>query len=221
MRKSRRAAIIAVLVLTGIALVAVPAAARRGRAGGWSGGQGRGMGPMFTEEQQDQIQDIHEKYADRQAELTNRLKVIMVDAKDSVGEGDPDWNAIERRMEEVADVRLELAKLRLDIHKEIRPLLDDDQKLLFDRGLGMMMHGGRGGCGMMGRGGMKGGMGPMGGGGPMGGPGMTGGRMGRGMHPGMGAGRGMGMGQGMGRGGEMMPWCPFADDMEDEGPDDD
>ena len=32
-------------------------------------------------------------------------------------------------------------------------------------------------------------------------------------------GRGMGMGQGMGRGGQMMPWCPYADEMQDEGPD--
>jgi hypothetical protein len=178
------------------------------------------MGPMFTEEQQEQIKDIHEKYADRQTELANRLKVIMVEAKDSMGEGEPDWNAIERRMEQAADLRLEMAKLKLNIHREIRPLLDDDQKMLFDRGLGMM-HGRGGGCGMMGCGGMMGGMGPMDHGGMMGGRGMKGGRMGCGMHPGMGAGRGMGMGQGMGRGGEMMPWCPFADDMEDEGPDDD
>jgi Spy/CpxP family protein refolding chaperone len=221
MKRSKRAAIIAVLILTGVALIAVPAVARNGRAARGCGA-GRGMGPAFTEEQLEQIESIHDKYSDRRAELTNRLKVIMVDAHESMGEGEPDFNAIERRMEEVADIRLDLAKLRLTIHKEIRPLLDDDQKVLFDRGLGRILHGGT--AGRRGQGMMDGRRGMMGGQGVPGRPG-AGSRMGmeqgmgrgtgRGMH-GMGHGTGMGMGQGMGRGGEMMPWCPFADDAEDD-----
>jgi hypothetical protein len=218
MKRSKRVAVIAVLVLTGIALVAAPAVARRGRDAGWHRGAGRGAGPAFTQEQLERIESIHEKYSDRQAELTNRLKVIVVEARDKMGEGAPDFNAIERTMEEVADIRLQLAKIRLSIHKEIRPLLDDDQKVLFDRGLGRMLHGGMGAGGgnMGGHCGMTQGQRMQGRPGRGMGMGRAEGRgMGRGMGP------GMGQGMGMGRGGEMMPWCPFADEVEDEGPDDD
>ncbi|MBN2565389.1 MAG: hypothetical protein JXB46_06730 [Candidatus Eisenbacteria bacterium] len=217
MKRSKRVAIIAVLMFAGIALLAVPAMGRRGGSGGWDRGSGRGIGPAFTQDQLDKIEKIHEKYADQRAELSNRLKAIMVDAQDKRDGGEPDFNAIEKTMTEVSDIRLKLAKLHLNIQKEIRPLLDDDQKVLFDRGLGRMMGGD-----MWARGGRAGGM--MGAGRDgrtMGGMCPTGrGGMGHGMqgHPGMGTGMGRGMGMGPGGGQMNAPWCPFADD---DGEDDD
>jgi Spy/CpxP family protein refolding chaperone len=214
MRSKKRLVTIAVLALTGVALIAVPAVAMRGRMGGGQRGMGRGMGPAFTDEQLEQIEKIHDKYNDERAELTNRLKVIMVEAREADTDGEPDYNAIERNIEEVADIRVQLAKLRLQIHREIRPLLDDDQKVLFDRGLAGVLHGGRGGLGgghpgMMGRRGGMGHGGTMGRGGAMGRGGMKGGP---GCGPGMGGGMPgqPGMGRGMGQG--VNPWCPFADD---------
>jgi hypothetical protein len=175
-----------------------------------------GMGPAFTQEQLDKIEKIHDKYADQRAEFTNRLKVLRLEGKDLVEADQPDFNAIESKIEEISKVELQLVKLRLTIHKEIRPLLDDDQKTLFDRGIGRLLQGwggrghgrmggmhGRGmmggthGCGMMGGQGMMGCCGMMGGPGRMGGPGMMGGQ-------------GMMHGQGMGAPGQM-PWCPRAD----------
>lgn len=218
MKSKKRVITVVVLALAGVALIALPTAAFRGHAGGMGMGKGMGMGPAFTDEQMEKIEKIHDRYNDERAELTNRLKVIMLEAHDAVADDTPDFDAIERRIDEMLEVKGDLAKLRLRIHKEIRPLLDDDQKVLFDRGLGRMLHGGMGGgraChpGMMSRGGMRDGMrGGMRGG--MGGPGAG--------HPGM-TGRG-GMGGGMpgraGMGGgvayQMMPWCPFADtDLEE------
>ena len=217
MRSKKRVTTIVVLALAGVALIALPAAALRGRAGGGMGmGKGMGMGPAFTDEQLEQMEKIHDKYGDERVELTNRLKVIMLEAQDVVAGDTPDFNAMERKIEEVAEVKVKLAKLRLKMHKEIRPLLDDDQKVLFDRGLGRLLHGGvRGGMGgpgggdpgMMGRGGMRGGMR-----GGTGGPG--------GGHPGMMGRGGMGGGMpgraGMGGGNQMMPWYPFADADSDE-----
>ena len=210
MKGKKKLATILVVSLLGVALLTVPAMAVRGRAAGRGApGMGMGMGPAFTEEQQEQVEKIHEKYADNRAELTNRLKVLALEADDAVGDGEPDYNAIENRIEEMSKIRVELAKLRLRIHKEIRPLLDDDQKILFDRGLGRGMMGGRGGHpGMMGHRGMSGGMK----GGRGGRPGMMGqSGMGGGMMGGPGAGRGM-----MGGQVQMYPWCPFADDVEDD-----
>jgi Spy/CpxP family protein refolding chaperone len=214
MKSKKRLITIAVLALAGLTLIAVPAAARRGGMNRADRGMGRGMGPAFTQEQLEQIQKINDKHSDERAQLTNRLKVIMAEAMDVEDDAAPDFNAIEKNLEEVSAVRLQLAKLNLRIHKEIRPLLDDDQKVLFDRGLRGILHGGRGmgHPGMMGGGMRCNGMGPgMMGGGMRGGPGMRGGTPGQ---PGMGAGPGMGMGPGMGN--QMAPWCPFADDDVDD-----
>ncbi len=215
MRSKKRVITVVVLALAGVALIALPTAAFRGHAGGMGQGKGTGMGmgPTFTDEQMEKIEKIHDGYNDERAELTNRLKVIMLEAHDAVAEDTPDFDAIERRIDEMVEVKGDLAKLRLKIHKEIRPLLDDDQKVLFDRGLGRMLHGGMGGgmgggraChpGMMGRGGMRDGMRD----------GMRGGMRG-GMHGGMSGGMGGGMpgraGMGGGMAYQMMPWCPFAD----------
>jgi len=211
MKSKKRVATIVVLALVGVALVAVPSAAMRGRggAGGTGRAAGRGMGPAFTESQLEQIEKIHEKYNDERAELTNRLKVIMVEAHENMGEGEPDFDAIEDTMEEVADIKLKLAKMRLQIHKEIRPLLDDDQKVLFDRKLGRMLHGGRGHHpGMMGSNGMRDGSR---GGRGMRHPGMMGGMGG----PCMQGGAGMQGGPGMQKGPGAM-WWDDAPDAEDE-----
>jgi Spy/CpxP family protein refolding chaperone len=229
MRSRKRVTTIVVLALAGVALIALPAAALRGRGcgmgGGMGAGKGMGMGPTFTDEQLEQMEKIHDRYGDERAELTNRLKVIMLEAHDVVAGETPDFNAIERRIEEVAEVKVKLAKLRLKMHKEIRPLLDDDQKVLFDRGLGRMLHGGMGGPGaghpgMMGHGGMRGGMrGGMGAGMRCG---MGAGNQGMMGHGGMGGRMGGGMGggmpghPGMGGGKQMMTWCPFADADSDE-----
>ena len=215
MKSKRRIITIAVLAFAGIALIALPAAALRGRDGGMAMGKGMGMGPAFTDEQQEKIEKIHDKYNDERAELTNRLKVLMLEGQELMEADTPDFDAMENRIEEVGVVKVELAKLRLSIHKEIRPLLDDDQKVLFDRGLGRMLHGGMAGdrsChpGMMGRSGMRGGT--------------RGGMRGHGSaHPGMMMGRG-GMGGGMpGRAGmdggaeyRMMMWSPDVDNDSDE-----
>jgi Spy/CpxP family protein refolding chaperone len=220
MKSKKRVITVVVLALAGVALIALPTAAFRGRAGGM--GMGKGMGPTFTDDQMEKIEKIHDRYNDERTELTNRLKVIMLEADDAVADDTPDFDAIERRIDEMMEVKGDLAKLRLKIHKEIRPLLDDDQKVLFDRRLGRLLHGkggrGKGHPGMMGHGGMRGCMmggsggkcGPDGKGGPGGGhPGMMGrGGMGGGMpgHAGMGGGAGY----------QMMPWCPFADTDLDE-----
>jgi Spy/CpxP family protein refolding chaperone len=178
----------AMIVLLAAAVVAAPALARRG--GGRGDRPRGGLMPELTNEQQERIEAIHDKHNDERAELTNRAKVLALDLQEMVGDGEPDFNGIERKLEEISKVRLDLMKLRLRIHKEIRPLLDEDQRTLFDRGLARVvgrggMVDGRGMCGMC----------------PMGGPGaMTGGRQMMGQRP-MGRGMGQGMGPGMMRGG--------------------
>jgi len=152
----RRITTIAVLSLAGLALVVTPAIAQR-MGGGDEGPQrmarrmgGRGMGPEFTSEQIEKIEQIHEKYRDDQVELRNSLKVKAVELQDIFEAGDPDFDAVEDAMVEMSELRTEMMKIRIQIHREIRPLLDEDQQVLFDKHFAAMighraqMDGGRG-----------------------------------------------------------------------------
>jgi Spy/CpxP family protein refolding chaperone len=202
MKSNKRVATIALVSLLGIALIATPVLARRGDGSGRGAGRAaRGRGPAFTEEQLERIEAIHESHSDERAKLTNRIKVIHVEMQDLLESDSPDLDALEDKLEEASDVRLELQKLRLRIHKEIRPLLDDDQKVLFDRGLGRLV--GR----MGGRGGFDGRAGRMGRSGAMMGRGMRGCMSAEGTAAGP---RGM-MGGPGGFPGQGGPFCPFAE----------
>ncbi len=137
--------IVVVVALAVAGVLVTPALAQR--MGHGSGGHGacRGFGPIFTAEQQEQIDQIREKYDEQRVELTNRLKVLGLEMGELLESEEPDFKAIEDKMEEASGVRLELAKLRLRIHEEIRPLLTEDQRVLFDRGLARAL--GRAGAG--------------------------------------------------------------------------
>ena len=200
--KRRKLLTIAVIAALALGLSSAVAVAQLGRGAGMGMDRPaqcmRAGGPVFTDEQKNEIAEVHEKYDEEKVELANRARVLRLEMAELLGADDIDFGDVENKIEEIHAVKLELAKLRLRIHQEVRPLLTDDQRALFDRGFGRMggrmMGGGHGmgaGCG---RGGMRGGHG-------------MGMRGGRGMHP-----RG-GMG-GMG--------CPFGggmgqpDDMEDD-----
>jgi len=186
--KRSRVILIALVALFAVTMVVTPALARR--EGGRRAHARGGMMPQFTAEQQEQIKAIHEKYNDERAELTNRAKVLALELQDFVGDGEPDFDGIEDKLEQISKVRLDLLKLRIRIHREVRPLLDEDQRTLFDQGLARLVGHGRAGegRGMMGRDG------------------------GRGMRPMMGRGQ-MGCPKGMGHG--PMGWAP-PDDVEDD-----
>jgi Spy/CpxP family protein refolding chaperone len=186
MMKRSKVILVALITLVAAAVAVAPALARR--SGNRAAHPRGGLMPELTAEQKEQIEEIHEKYSDERAELTNRAEVLALELGDLVGDGEPDFNGIEDKLEEISRVRLDLMKLRLRIHREIRPLLDEDQKMLFDRGLARLVErraaGGR--RGMMGRGGRwgqraMGGRQSMMGHGPMGGHFGTG----RGSGPGM------------------------------------
>jgi len=163
---------------------------------------GRGMGPEFTTEQIEKIQKIHESHRDEQAEIRNSLKVKAIELQEIFEAGDPDFDAVEDAMVEMSEMRTELLKIRITIHKEIRPLLDEDQKVLFDKGFTAMVgrHARMGDGARMGRMGQRGSR--------RGSPGKGGG-------PGAGQGAGLGMG-GMGAGDMSGPFCPWTE-KTDEG----
>jgi Spy/CpxP family protein refolding chaperone len=194
--------VLAVILATAlVAAFVAPASARWGH-GMRGDGPGRGMAlrPQFTTEQEQAIQKVRDKHENERVALHNRLGVAVGELQELLAADEPDLGKLEAKIEETAGLRLDMMKLRLRQHGEIRGLLDPDQRTLFDRGLGRMLGGAVGGrmCDMNGGAG----------------PGMPG--MGSGMAPGqacpMGAGPGMpaagpgGGGPGMqGMGPGMMP----------------
>ena len=203
--------ITAVAILAVSAAIVVPAVAQKAfPQAPMTPGMGRracaGFGPQFTLEQQEQIKKIHERYNDERTEFANRLKVMALEMQDVVEADEPDFKAIERKMEDMAAVKLDLAKLKLRIHQDIRPLLDDDQRTLFDRGFGRRM--GHGGMSCLGAG-PTGGRGGMSGHGGMGHGGRMGNRAVGGQRPMHG---GMGMGPGAAAG--TCPWIVSVEELE-------
>lgn len=168
----RRNLVMASLLAAALLTTAVtPAVA--GRCGRRAKGPEHGMGMMtrvqFTSEQEEQMAKVREKYDEQRVEKHNRLGVLATELDDIMQADEPDFGSIEKKIEEMSSVRLELQKIRLRQHKEIRSLLDDDQRMLFDRNFAARM----GHFGMMGdrapgagrpnmRGGMGQGMCPMG-----------------------------------------------------------
>ncbi len=179
-----------ILALATATLLATPVLARRGREGAC--GMGRGLGPEFTTEQKEEIEEIRAKYEDERVELHNRVAAMHLDLEEILDGDEPDFRALERMIDDISTTRADLMKLKLRQHQEVRSILDEDQRSLFDAGFarrfgrGLVMGGhGKADCGMR--------------------PGM--GHPGKG-HPGMG-GRGMcrpGMRAGTGAQGPMCPW---------------
>jgi len=172
---SRKTIITAVVVaLATLALLSTVALA--GRPGfAMTGGRGtsecrmgdRGMRPSFTTEQKEEMKEIRAGFEDQRVELQNKLKVLHVEMQELTEADSPDFGKIERMIDDVAELRAQIMKLKLKQHRAIREILDDDQRVLFDRGIARMLargaHGGRGemnggmkGCSSMGRGGRMG-----------------------------------------------------------------
>ncbi len=151
------AAVVAVALMSSAALAARGNGAGMAMAGGRGTGEcrmaDRGMRPSFTSEQKEQMEKIRAGFEEQRVELQNRMKVLHVKMQDLAESDNPDFGKLERMIDDAAELRAELTKLKLKQHVAIRAILDDDQRVLFDRGIARTLsHGGRDGM----RGGMRG-----------------------------------------------------------------
>ncbi|MBM3307372.1 MAG: Spy/CpxP family protein refolding chaperone [Candidatus Eisenbacteria bacterium] len=141
MRTNRMLALVALaLVVTATLAFALPAQAR-GRAG-WGGpcgmqpgmAGGAPMRPAFTAEQTEKIEKIRAKYDDLRVEHRNKIAAIRLEMRDLLSQPEPDFGKVEAKIDAMSQIHAKLAKLRLAQHKEVRGLLDAEQRMLFDRG---------------------------------------------------------------------------------------
>jgi Spy/CpxP family protein refolding chaperone len=99
------------------------------------GEKGPGQGPMIpdlTDEQREQIKDLRvdvmEKmlsFKNRLGEKAARLRTLQTAAKANMSE-------INKAIEEIGKLRIEMMKLKAACHQEIRSLLTDEQRVFFD-----------------------------------------------------------------------------------------
>jgi Spy/CpxP family protein refolding chaperone len=113
-------------------------------------GSGRGM--KFTDEQKAKIKDIHMASYKEIKALKNQMGELKAKQKTLTTADKPDMNAINANIDEISKVQNKLMKIKASSYQQIRALLTDEQKMIFDskmnhrnNGGDMRMHGrGRG-----------------------------------------------------------------------------
>jgi hypothetical protein len=173
--------------------------------------RGPGIERFLTTEQMEKVDKVRGKYHDQRAEIFTKMATLRGEMRDLLSQPEPDFGKVGERIDAMSDLRARLARMRLEQHREIRGLLTDEQRAIFDRRFADAD--GDGPDGAMACGPMGGGMECGGAGGP--GCGMARERMGGGMECGGAGGPGCGMacermGGGMECGGAGGPGCGMA-----------
>jgi Spy/CpxP family protein refolding chaperone len=152
------------IVLTGLFLfIAANSIAQKGQ-----GFNGRGMnkfdGPRFkgqcqmlpdlTDEQQEQIKDLRVDQMKQMTRYRNNLMEKRATLRKLQTQENPDMDAINNIIEEMGNIRTEMYKDRAEHHQEIREILTEEQRAVFDARMGKphRMAGRNNNCPRMGRG---------------------------------------------------------------------
>jgi len=116
--------------------------------------------PDLTEEQETQIEEIRVSHMKEMQKYYNTLNEKRAKLRTLQTKDNPDMNEINSVIEEMGEIRTEKHKARAKHHQEVRSLLNDEQKIYFDKHKMRMnkgMHyknmnkgkGRHGGCGRM------------------------------------------------------------------------
>ncbi len=87
---------------------------------------------FFTEEQKEAIKAIRLESAEKVKPLTDELRELRAHHATLTTAKDADLSAINKSIEEMAEVKTKLAKIRAENHQKIRSLLTEEQLLKFD-----------------------------------------------------------------------------------------
>ena len=89
--------------------------------------------PGITIEQLDQIEVIRLNTMKKNQELQNQLGEKRAQLRSLSTADRADGSAIDRTIDEMASIRAEMAKNRMASHQEIRKLLTEEQRIIFDQ----------------------------------------------------------------------------------------
>ena len=88
--------------------------------------------PDLTDEQKEQIEQIQTETQKITTPLRSKLNTLSAELDELLIAENPDRNAIDSKMDEMAEVRTELHKKRVDTRLRIRALLTEKQRVHFD-----------------------------------------------------------------------------------------
>ncbi|MGM0649706.1 MAG: Spy/CpxP family protein refolding chaperone [Bacteroidota bacterium] len=125
-------AIFTSIFIATILFAASPADAQRG-----DGPRGADKGtcdhiPDLTENQEDQIDEIKTDYFSSIKDLKADMGIKRAEKRKLMIADDPDKNAINAKIDEISDLRSQMAKKRVEKHIAIRDVLTEEQKKAFD-----------------------------------------------------------------------------------------
>ncbi|MFP4526074.1 MAG: Spy/CpxP family protein refolding chaperone [Bacteroidales bacterium] len=133
---------ITVLTITGIFLLMSSSAfSQKGKRPGYSNkGDYQGMYqncermiPNLTEEQQEQIKELRLEHMKAMQNYQNELQEKRASLRTLQTQDNPDMSKINNKIEELGELRTEMHKESAQHRQEIRKMLDDEQKLIFDK----------------------------------------------------------------------------------------
>lgn len=173
---------VAALALGVMLALSIPASAQMGGMGGGGGHMPGMMGAqcpgcqtaeppkwlsMMTNEQKAKMDNMHLVLGKEMSLLDARLELKEAELKNLVTQDSPDKKAVQKKIDEIMELKKEMMTKRYDHVMELRGILTPEQRTSFDMmffdWMRHMMGGGMMRGGMM-RGGMEHGMGGMGGG---------------------------------------------------------
>ena len=111
--------------------------------------------PDLTEEQETKLKEIRVEFGKEVLPLQNQMKEAEAKLRTLTTVENTDINAIDKQIEKIGDIRVQMEKKQARMEQEIRKLLTEEQRLFFDthhkhRGDGFgkhSKHGRRGGHG--------------------------------------------------------------------------
>lgn len=109
------------------------------------GGHKKGKGienaiPDLTDQQKADIQKIRVEYDKKVLPITNELRERRAHLKTLQTAENPDKKAIDKEIETIGSLRVNMMKLREEQRLKIREVLTDDQKVVFDSRMANRKH---------------------------------------------------------------------------------
>lgn len=115
------ATIIALMLFGSMSLIAQPISYMR-----------KGHDIKFTDEQKAKIKEIHMTSYKEIKALHNQMGELKAKQRTLTTADKPDINAINANIDDISKVQNKLMKIKASSHQQIRALLTDEQKMIFD-----------------------------------------------------------------------------------------
>lgn len=124
-----------ILIFATSMLIAQPGPRRQGLKANNEGSPARGMMmqiPDLTEQQKTAIREAATEMRKEILPLRNQVREKSAHLQTLRTQEDADLDAIHNTLEEIGELKVEIAKERATLHQEIRELLNEDQRIWLD-----------------------------------------------------------------------------------------